>query len=169
CRGPDVYECGSGECISVLLRCNQAKDCEDGSDERDCTCAELLQAKFLLRKICDGVSDCWDFSDEKNCEWCTPGQYHCLESQSCVDRDRVCDGIHDCPYGDDESHCVTVSPTESEADDHLYHRHGFLMIRKGGNWGKLCLENFNEIVREADTHWAITDIGRAACRALTYT
>jgi hypothetical protein len=42
------------------------------------------------------------------------------------------------------------------------------MVRKKGSWGKLCLNNFENVVTEADTHWDITDLGRAACKALTY-
>lgn len=67
CYGNLTIQCKSGECVSSLSRCNHLVDCTDGSDEKNCTCAEFLQAQFLTRKICDGVVDCWDFSDENNC------------------------------------------------------------------------------------------------------
>lgn len=67
CLGNINIKCGSGECISSLSRCNNLVDCIDGSDEKNCTCAEFLKAQYLTRKICDGVVDCWDFSDENSC------------------------------------------------------------------------------------------------------
>ncbi|CAG0922381.1 unnamed protein product [Notodromas monacha] len=174
CNEKDHFFCKSGdECVSIHSRCNQMRDCHDYSDEADCTCADYLRAQFLTRKICDGVPDCWDFSDEKNCDWCEEqkdgaAMYNCQESQFCVSEDKVCDGKSDCPFGDDESRCVTVSPSLIEADNPTYHSRGFLMVRKSGKWGKLCLNNFENVVRQADTHWDITDLGRAACKALTY-
>lgn len=52
--------------ISYKKRCNGLKDCEDGTDEVNCTCAEYLK-NFYPDAVCDGVTDCADFSDEKNC------------------------------------------------------------------------------------------------------
>lgn len=56
-----------------MSRCNQLVDCNDGVDEKDCTCADYLKAQFLTRKLCDGIVDCWDFSDENNC-----GKYYMI-------------------------------------------------------------------------------------------
>jgi hypothetical protein len=49
------------------------KDCDDGSDEKNCDC-EVSKGKFLcqqskdqcidLKKVCDGIKDCTDGSDE---------------------------------------------------------------------------------------------------------
>lgn len=76
CLGNINIKCGSGECINSLSRCNNLVDCIDGSDEKNCTCAEFLRAQYLTRKICDGVVDCWDFSDENNCGTYTL-KYYC--------------------------------------------------------------------------------------------
>lgn len=59
--------CGDGSCVAGVSRCNQLVDCPDGADERGCSCADYLRARFMDRKLCDGVVDCWDFSDENNC------------------------------------------------------------------------------------------------------
>lgn len=102
-------------------------DCENGSDEKNCTCADYLRSQFLSRKICDGLIDCWDFSDENNCEWCSPGQYVCLNSRTCIEKDKLCDGKRDCPHGDDEKQCVMVAPDQRAADDFPYNSKGKLI------------------------------------------
>ncbi|PSN33951.1 hypothetical protein C0J52_19934 [Blattella germanica] len=161
-------KCGDGECISALSRCNQLVDCVDGTDEQGCTCADYLKSQFLTRKLCDGIVDCWDFSDENNCEWCTPGQFVCPNSQVCVDQHRLCDGSRDCPYGDDEKLCVTVAQNEAQAGDFPYNSEGYLMVRKQGRWGKLCLQNFEKVVESSQSVWEVSDLGRAVCKAMTY-
>ncbi|XP_049937465.1 uncharacterized protein LOC126412088 [Schistocerca serialis cubense] len=162
------FQCGDGECISQMSRCNQLVDCSDGADEKQCTCADYLKTQFSTRKLCDGVVDCWDFTDEINCEWCRLGQFVCPNSQVCVDQEKLCDGATDCPFGDDEKRCVTVSKSTREADNFTYQSEGFLMVRKRGQWGKLCLHNFEKILAKSQSSWKITDLGRAVCKAMTY-
>lgn len=45
---------------------------------------------------------------------------------------------------------------------------GYLMVRKNGAWGKLCLENFERVTSRASTTWTVTDLGQAVCQALTF-
>lgn len=103
-------------------------DCPEGEDEKNCSCADYLRSQYLLRKICDGVVDCWDFSDENNCEWCSPGQYVCLHSQTCVDKNRICDGVKDCPQGDDERQCVLVAKDQKTAEELSYNSKGIFLF-----------------------------------------
>ncbi|RZF36116.1 hypothetical protein LSTR_LSTR014782, partial [Laodelphax striatellus] len=163
-----TIKCKSGECIPTTSRCNHLVDCPDGSDEKNCSCVEFLQAQFLTRKICDGVIDCWDFSDENNCEWCTPGQHVCADSRVCINHEQLCDGNKDCPQGDDEKHCVSIAPSLEQANDMTYYSQGFLMVRKEGKWGKLCLQNFKELFLSSKSNWSISEIGRSICKAMTY-
>ncbi|KAB0801365.1 hypothetical protein PPYR_05719 [Photinus pyralis] len=156
-----TIKCGDGQCLPDTTRCNQLVDCNDGTDEKNCTCADYLKSQYLLRKICDGVVDCWDFSDENLCDWCKPGQYVCANSKFCIDTAKLCDGSRDCPNGDDERHCVTVAPTLKAANEYPYYSEGYLLVRKYGRWGKLCMNNEDSALRFAD-------LGQAVCNSRTY-
>ncbi|XP_065165207.1 uncharacterized protein [Atheta coriaria] len=163
-----TIQCGDGQCLPNSTRCNNLVDCADGSDEKDCNCADYLRSQFLLKKICDGIVDCWDFSDENRCDWCQPGQYVCGNSKMCINRTSICDGVTDCPNGDDERQCVTVAPDLNSADEFPYNADGFLMVRKNGVWGKLCVANFDSVVSRSRMSWEVTDLGQAVCKAMTY-
>ena len=57
------------QCIDYTKICNLVYDCEDGSDEAQCTNNfQCNSSRKLLPKIkkCDGQIDCFDFSDECN-------------------------------------------------------------------------------------------------------
>ena len=36
CTFPDQFTCKSGSCVDIFLRCNNKRDCDDGSDEESC-------------------------------------------------------------------------------------------------------------------------------------
>lgn len=56
--------------IPLEWYCDTEVDCEDGTDEINCTCADYLEVTDESL-ICDGIIHCYDLSDEKSC----PGTY----------------------------------------------------------------------------------------------
>lgn len=161
-------QCSSGECLPLTSRCNKLIECSSGEDEHACTCADYLTAEFSQAKICDGVVDCWDYSDENRCEWCKEHQYVCANAKQCIDLDRVCDGTPDCPLGDDEKSCVALASHLDNNDVVPYNEEGFVMVRKRGVWGRLCVESFADVISQAHSSLQLPDLGRAVCRSMTY-
>ena len=49
CSDDDEFTCGDGSCIPLRKRCSLNKDCEDGSDENDCTILYVYKkfSKFI--------------------------------------------------------------------------------------------------------------------------
>lgn len=45
---------------------------------------------------------------------------------------------------------------------------GFVMVRKRGVWGRLCVEGFDEVVTQAHSSLKLPDLGKAVCRAMTF-
>uniref|UniRef100_T1ITP1 SMC hinge domain-containing protein n=1 Tax=Strigamia maritima TaxID=126957 RepID=T1ITP1_STRMM len=166
CNRPSLFQCRSGECVSIFSRCNRARDCLDNSDEAGCTCADFVRRNVINSTLCDGVVDCWDYSDENQCEWCSPDMYICPNSAMCIKRVNICDGIADCPNGEDEKKCVTIAPNISVADEGVYWSSGLVLVRKEGKWGKLCMKNFDIFVAEAQI--ALGDLTRVVCQTMGY-
>ncbi|XP_068626660.1 uncharacterized protein [Battus philenor] len=168
CNNVTSFRCSTGLCLPITSRCNRLMDCPEGEDEHACSCADYLKAEFSQTKICDGVVDCWDYSDENKCEWCDESQYVCSNARQCIDMSRVCDGTPDCPLGDDEKTCVALSDEIENNEVVPYNEEGFVMVRKRGEWGRLCVESFADVVAEAHSSLKLPDLGRAVCRAMTF-
>ncbi|KAL6265616.1 hypothetical protein P5V15_002410 [Pogonomyrmex californicus] len=93
--------------ITINKRCDRHLDCEDGTDEKDCTCRDYL-SNFQPTVICDGLLDCDDKTDEKDCGICKDDEFHCSRSKGCIPMTKKCDAIFDCPLREDEVDCLAL-------------------------------------------------------------
>lgn len=108
---PDQFTCASGMCIPELWRCDGIPECEDHSDELNCS--RCLPTQFhcdngqcVMRKFrCDGKRNCQDESDERNCPPCENGTNECVEDRVCISASKWCDGRPDCADKSDETRC----------------------------------------------------------------
>ncbi|XP_014393375.1 PREDICTED: low-density lipoprotein receptor-related protein 1B isoform X1 [Myotis brandtii] len=117
--------CRNGkECISREYLCDGERDCQDGSDEENCShlCNRpgifqcLDGSKCLEEKYhCDGAQQCSDGSDELDCwkptEDCS---VLCDNKTRCVPKSWLCDGNADCSDKEDEQGCIHEKCSISE-------------------------------------------------------
>ncbi|XP_050343182.1 serine protease nudel [Nymphalis io] len=132
--------------VPFATRCNHKADCEDGTDELDCTCLDYLTS-YDNKLICDGNFDCADGQDELDCYSCEEDQFLCKQSQICLPSNKVCDGKPQCPLGEDELDCLALS-NGKYIDYNLNDRpkvalEGYLTKKRNGNWHIVCEDNLS--------------------------
>ncbi|XP_035791201.1 putative vitellogenin receptor [Anopheles albimanus] len=125
--GAHEYQCENGACIPLAGRCNESKECADGSDESDCEYF-LCRGPFWYKckgettcisaaSRCDKHLDCLFGDDEENCDnyevphkplLCGKSEFTCTD-KVCIPIDLMCDGIDHCPDGSDETiGCIDI-------------------------------------------------------------
>ncbi|KAK9687021.1 Low-density lipoprotein receptor domain class A [Popillia japonica] len=115
----DQFKCIEEEvCISKKRKCDGIFDCEDHSDEVNCTRCSVGQAAcdysstFCFSPTsqrCDGTVDCPGAEDELNCFSVCPGKLRCGNSGECYNKSQQCNGNFDCRNGYDERNCSYLS------------------------------------------------------------
>ncbi|XP_019643434.1 PREDICTED: putative vitellogenin receptor [Branchiostoma belcheri] len=111
----DCFTCDlTRRCIPYERECDGIPDCEDRTDELNCTCGlDQFRCDTGLcisnDLSCNGEDNCGDSSDERACSACKGWQYACANGR-CIRWDLECDNRDDCGDASDELHCVCPSP-----------------------------------------------------------
>ncbi|XP_059621431.1 very low-density lipoprotein receptor-like isoform X4 [Phlebotomus argentipes] len=117
----DKFRCKNGRCIPKHWKCDQERDCSDGSDEDpdlcqvhvcsadEFTCKNSTTDCIPLSWMCDLNQDCFDGSDEAGCNvTCRSDEFTCGNGR-CIQERWVCDRDDDCGNNADERNCPDVT------------------------------------------------------------
>ncbi|XP_050664597.1 serine protease nudel [Leptidea sinapis] len=132
--------------VPYQLRCDHKADCEDGTDELDCTCIDYLTT-FDSGLLCDGNFDCPDGQDEIDCFGCNDDEFLCQRSQVCIPQKFVCDSRPQCPLGEDEQDCLALT-NGREITYYIDGKpkvtlEGYITKRKNDGWHVICEDNLS--------------------------
>ncbi|XP_059046036.1 serine protease nudel [Achroia grisella] len=146
-RIPKEFECRHiKQNIPYQYRCDHKADCEDGTDEFDCSCIDYLST-FDMKLLCDGIFDCADGQDETDCYSCPDDRFMCRQSRICLPIKYVCDGKPQCPQGEDELDCFTLTNGKDltyEFDDRpKINLEGFLTKKYNNDWHVVCEDDLS--------------------------
>ena len=95
----DKFRCGDGSCLPSRLVCDGLTDCNDGSDESDCS-QENKSTTSTTEKAINDVQKC------------TKEEFQC-DNGSCISSRWVCDGLSDCIDESDERDCKGKSKSSN--------------------------------------------------------
>ncbi|XP_048007438.1 serine protease nudel [Leguminivora glycinivorella] len=160
---PKEYKCRSiSQHIPYRQRCDHKADCEDGTDELECSCVDYLRA-LDDKLICDGVYDCLDGADEIDCYGCNKDHFLCHHSTICLPSKYVCDGKPQCPFGEDEQNCYTLSNGQNVVFDFdgspVINLEGYLTRKQRNDWHILCEDHLSIEQQELEANHACRYLG----------
>ncbi|XP_021924195.1 uncharacterized protein LOC110831956 [Zootermopsis nevadensis] len=128
--------------ILLTRMCDGMVDCEDMSDETECTCLdELLSIRPQF--VCDDYLDCADGTDEQNCYNCTEDEFYCYRSGKCIPAVYKCNHHVDCPENEDERDCFALTngfniQTDADGFSHIRSK-GIFTVSLHGQWEPMCV------------------------------
>ncbi|KAI5750266.1 hypothetical protein M8J76_014210 [Diaphorina citri] len=130
-------------------RCDGILDCEDGTDERDCQCKDVLLQEGHEDMICNSIIECADQSDEVFCSDCNEEtEFECRKSRTCIPIQLRCDGVQDCDMNEDETDCMMLvqnSTLEIDAGDRpRLSTQGVVTSNVRGIWGVTCQDGIHD-------------------------
>ncbi|XP_066908844.1 serine protease nudel [Halyomorpha halys] len=145
-----IYSCEQlNQRILASRLCDGIVDCEDGSDEKFCTCRDkLMNLSPIL--ICDGKIDCHDLTDEKDCSVkCSDKEFYCYNTDKCISFEKRCDRNRDCYHGEDEKGCYALINNELTFDitgKPILLMNGTAVEFQKGSWKSVC-NDYNPVDR----------------------